>query len=204
MQSIFCQEVKQCNQLMGNPEVGYFALFKPDANCSPTWQKCRETFAGEFHADVQGFYFSCEENQPENIARFISRFESIIDINEKTLFYLTDKPFAIWIEPSKFWRECVIKRSLFTALCRCGMKYDWERDNFDEALWSQTYTKTTEHAVKRFLFGFTKLASFETDGSNKIGWQTVFENKTIEQVRKQLVWPNGTPDEFHLGNFLWT
>ena len=202
MQSIFCEKVKQCNQLMGNPEMGYFALFKPDPNCSPSWEKCRETFAGYFDSTVSGFYFSCEENHRENIARFINKFEMVIDIAEKSQFYLTDKPFAIWIEPSAFWRECVIKRSLLTALCRCGTKYNWELDNFDEALWSQTYTKNTECAVKRFLFGFTKLI-FSHDGANKTGWQSIFENKTVDQIRKQMVRPEPLETSL-IGNFLWT
>jgi hypothetical protein len=205
MQPIFCEEIKQCNQLMGNPEIGYYALFRPDPNCSPNWQKCRETFAGEFDSATAGFYFSHDDGQSENIARFINKVEIVADIDEKSLFYLTDKSFAMWIEPSMFWRECVLKRSLLTAFLRCGMKYKWEQDNFDDALWSQSYTKITEHAVKRFLFGFTKIASWEgyTTG-NKNGWQTIFENKTVEQVRKQLVRPREIPDAVCFGSFLWT
>lgn len=201
MQPVFSEEIKHCNQLMGIPEIGYYALFRNDLNCSPDWQKCRETFSGEFTLDTQGFYFSHEENQSDGIAYFIRKFEDIIDV-ERSKFKKTDKIYALWIEPSIFWKECVMRRSLFTALCRCGMIYKVDKDNFDEALWSQSYTRNTELAVKRFLFGFTKIIiGNDYLYSNKNGWQTLFENKTIEQVRKQLIKSEQVET---IGNFLWS
>ena len=181
-------DVKQLPNETTNPIKGSFSLDNP----SFAWFKCREQFAPKFLKETEGFFFSIVSpfgNQLEGIASFIGRTEEILSeahVLENTKFSKTTRPHALWVVPSMFWRECPVRRSLLTILLRCGQVYDPEKNNYETALKSDPYAVITEMAIRRFLFGYTTSTEKNT---NPPGWRDLFQNKTIEDIRKALVLP---------------
>ena len=117
----------------------------------------------------------------------------------QSTFEETNLNYAIWINPSNFWKNCQIRMSLFSILLRCGSLYNPEEDNYEEALFSQDYSKRTKPAVMRFLFGFT---NFNGEQQNQ-GWVRTFENKKILELRNSLI--SDKKEFLFLGkNSLWT
>lgn len=189
------------------PADGQFAL-EPEPDKSLHWDHCREQFLGKFKENISGFYFSHKYHRGVNIAGFILKFEEIIRAEnniELTTFRETERDTALWIEPSNFWRNCIMKKSLLTLLLRCGTNYDNEADNFDDALFGgnyneNKYARDTKSAVLRFLFGFTKFVgslqqSVPPMGNNinstliRHGWHAEFDKNSIYEIRRKLVRP---------------
>jgi hypothetical protein len=167
------------------PRIGSFAIEGPELK----WESCRENFSRVFPLN-KGMFFSHEPNQGEKIAIFIDRVEQILCLKNKTAYAKTNLNFVLWLNPSDFWKECPMKRSLFTVLLRAALKYDPLRDNFQEALLSNSYIVSSKNAVYRFLFGFTK---FQGDKKRAIGvgkgWVSYFKNKSDDFVCTSLVAP---------------
>ena len=90
----------------------------------------------------------------------------------------------MWINPSQFWKGCKMRKQLLSILLRAGSKYDPDKDNYEEALYTQEYIKGTKSAVMRFLFGFTEYTQ------NVCGWERAFRAKTDSEIRKLLVCPD--------------
>jgi hypothetical protein len=194
------------------PRTGSFGLENKTftnhpANGNPVqWVYCRETFARRFHTfpqDAKNFYFCCGKKGIDRFSKFISKTEQIIsgfssNCSQST-FEETNLNYAIWINPSNFWKNCQIRMSLFSILLRCGSLYNPEEDNYEEALFSQDYSKRTKPAVMRFLFGFT---NFNGEQQNQ-GWVRTFENKKILELRNSLI--SDKKEFLFLGkNSLWT
>lgn len=191
-------EVKVINGLYGTPPAGQFAL---ETLASPHWDHCREQFLGKMKNDLQGFYFSHGANQSENIAYFLAKFEEILEITDFSSFQKTNISTILWVIPSKFWMNCVLKKSLLTLLLRVGINYNPETNNFDEALFSDgfaenKYARETKNAIMRFLFGFTEYrgtipgSDCTWDGGStlmKHGWHAEFVDAGIPQVCRKLV-----------------
>lgn len=190
------------------PSEGQFALEpEPSQFASLHWDHCREQFLGKFKKDTPGFYFSHKQNCRVNIAGFILKFEEIIRAENAevspTIFCETERDTAMWIEPNSFWRNCIMKKSLFTLLLRCASNYDVEKDNFDDAIFGcnykeNKYARETKSAIMRFLFGFTKFAGTLTksvptiSGNSTLirhGWHAEFDRNSIYEVRRKLVRP---------------
>lgn len=182
---------------------------KPNANFyaldgeSLVWHSCREDFSKVFNKNSIGLYFS-HADKSENISSFIERTEDILisaanhNIS-KSLFFETNFKFALWIEPSNFWMECPVKRSLFTLLLRCGSFYNF--DNYEKALFSLDYCKITKPAIQRFLYGFTQF-KFENEIFEGIGkgWVSYFANQSIEIVCEKLTKPTSVSNtSFFIG-----
>ena len=68
-------------------------------------------------------------------------------------------------------------------MLRCGQNYNWEENNFEEALFSIRYTRETPYAVKRFLSGYTKYRGRTT------GWYDEFKFRPEGQIDRLLVKP---------------
>ncbi len=202
---------REFKQVYGTPPPGQFAL-EAEAGKSCYWDRCREQFAPKWEPKHEGFFFSHEPGQSENVAGFICKTEVILDLEslkaqwKKTTYSATDRDTILWVGPSMFWRECEMRRSLFTILLRCGMKYNPDKDDYEEALFGskygpitpdQEYAVQTAHAVKRFLFGFTRFVKVPgtPEGSstfyNKTGWRETFKGREVDQIRQMLVWPEG-------------
>jgi hypothetical protein len=184
------------------PQAGYFSVEEPI-----NWQKCRETFADRFTSNISGFYFSHapEPKVSDAVYKFILRTEDVLRVGginlNPTKISKTNRNFAIWVEPSMFWKDCEFKRSLLTIFLRCGTEY--RDEDYEKALFSQIYIKDTTPAVKRFLFGFTQYNKLEV---NPKGWVNAFMNKTKDDVKTILTKPYGLVNEnnfFGVGS-LWS
>lgn len=180
--------IKEAKQTKRPPDVGCFSLDKEELD----WVKCREQFAKTFQKEAKGIYFSHADNEGKRIAFFLSKFEDILieassQTFEKSKYSLTNLNFALWIEPSQFWMECTMRRSLLTILLRCGQIYDEEKNNFEEALFSIDYAKNTKTAIQRFLFGYTTYVPTGEiiEGISK-GWSNTFGKKPDDMIRKHL------------------
>jgi hypothetical protein len=160
---------KTAKQFKKKPGPGQFSLEGDELN----WEFCRENFSKKFTSNTRGIFFSCAEEQSEFVGEFIEKTEDILikaalqNIN-KSKFFKTNLNFAIWIEPSSFWLDCPMKRSLFTILLRCGLSY---KDDYEKALYSIHHSKITKDAIQRFLYGFTEFVQEGEilDGIGK-GW----------------------------------
>lgn len=184
------------------PEHGRFALDAIPPK-QPTWEKCREKFAALINIETTGFFFSHKTNQSENVAGFIAKSEEILDLPQRSQFSSTDQNIVMWVEPTPFWMDCWIKRSFLTILLRCGMYYDPELDNYEDALFgngddkdqAREYTHKTKLAVLRFMFGFTKFV-MPSDISEPTGnlqsklWVEVFRERSIKELKTILVAQN--------------
>ena len=154
-------------------------------------------------------FFSHEPDYEYKICAFIEKTEEILiraalqNLN-KSKFFKTNLNFALWVEPSNFWMKCPMKRSLFTLLLRCGQFYNY--NNYEQALYSEEYSKSTKKALQRFLYGFTE---FEYEGEKfegiGKGWASYFANKECSVVCKKLKSPDYSPKLNFLfgGEFLW-
>lgn len=195
----------------GPPEKGYFAI--DDNQETTTWDKCREQFAARFTETSRGFFICHNTNEGNRPASFLVKTEQVIGIADCSLksnerlhnhstFAETDRANILWVGPSLFWMTSEIKRQLLTIILRAGMNYDPYKNNYEEALWmpdqiGNNYAAKTKIAVTRFLYGFTEYISDANmspiwgNFNNKIGWVSVFENKSEEAIRARLVAPEG-------------
>jgi hypothetical protein len=194
----------------GAPPVGNYAL-EVEPPKSPHWYHCREQFATKFGTDTVGFFFSHPSGKGEGVAEFVVKFETILGLDalskpfDYSSFALTTKDNILWTQPSDFWKDCYIKRSLLTMILRCGMNYDPAQDNFDDALFGEQYKETlyvreTRPALLRFMFGFTKYTGqTPTAGSYtsviKHGWREEFMKMDEATIRRRLVLPEGETRE---------
>lgn len=193
------------------PEHGRFALDAIPPK-QPAWEKCREKFAALITIETPGFFFSHNPGQSQNVAGFIAKSEEILELSQRSLFSETDQNIVMWVEPARFWMDCWIRRSFLTILLRCGMYYDPDRDNYEDALFgsgedkdqAREYTHKTRLAVMRFLFGFTKFV-MPPDVSEPTGnlqsklWVEVFKDRSIKELKTILVAENPIPGFGRLG-----
>lgn len=213
-------ETKLLNEMVMQPKTGNFAIDKEDVK-NLSWQHCRETFGDQFTENTPSLYFCHGADQSEAVASFISKVEDVLHISameireerhplffsncEPTVFAKTNRNNIIWVKPSKFWMSVAMRRSLFTVLLRCGRQYNPKADNFQEALYSDNYIVNTKDAVKRFLFGFTDFITDEVAFGNgrrtNKGWVNCFQNKSVDEIRKQLKCKNPPKSEIAA---IWT
>lgn len=193
-------------QIAVMPPQGNYALDNNDPEKQFHWDHCREQFAAKFtDADSKGFYFSHPEKKGRDVANFISKFENIVDFTQSVShFSETNRNVILWVGISSFWLPCMMKRSLLTILLRCGMHYDSEKDNFDDALFGEhkdnIYARETRSAILRFMFGFTQFTGpkpadiFQTSVV-KHGWREEFQKLDDSIIRRRLVLPEGKVKE---------
>jgi hypothetical protein len=157
------------------------------------WIKCRDRIASLWKGG--GLYYRCKSKEEGfNTIQFLNKTEEIMDVCPSKFSY-TNINFIIWVNPV-FWNDCFIKRSLFTLLTRTARHYDYEKDNYEEALFEHKYLQMTKAATLRFLFGFTEFkGSFV---NTEVGWRDTFKNKTTSAIiselkssKKQIISPVG-------------
>ena len=199
---------KTAKQVSKPPPIGYYSAEKEELD----WQRCREQFSKNFVAKTNGFFFSYEAEKCDGITSFIYKAEGIVSESsrekiEPSKFSKSNLNFALWVEPSKFWKACEMRRSLFTILLRCGMNYRPADENFEEALYSNGYIKKTKDATHRFFFGFTRYVDKgETISGIGKGWVNSFGQIQPSVIRGRLLPPKGTEEEVCLvgAGSLWT
>lgn len=158
------------------------------------WSTCREFFHPYTARLPEGIVFVCGERK-DNVAAFLNKVEQRLEIPERrqSQFAYTNRNRILWIYPSRWWLQYSIRRSLFTALLRAGVRYHLEKDDFDEALYGSQYLRDTQYAVKRFMGGYTKCTSRITGWLNTFYWggpyQRYSDPPTKKQIREMLVKP---------------
>lgn len=203
----------------GTPQAGSFAL--SSLHGKPIlWEHCRENFALKFLETTKGFFFSHLPDKTHDIANFLFKFENVVQCNLRSpelrfsQFRKTCRNNVMWIEPSEFWLNCKIKRSLLTILMRCAMNYSTEDDNFDDVLFGNykenSYLRDTKTAFLRFMFGFT-VWNFEENNQldrkdERHGWREEFLDLDIKKIKTRLLPPNANFNHIGMVGFdaLWS
>lgn len=157
------------------------------------FELCRERFGRMWDRTTKGFYLRHHSGQGPGIAAFVLKTEEVLGKKRFSKFSETNWDTILWIEPCPFWRCCRMRRSLFTILVRCGMYYDPQADNYENALYHDPYAMHTRKAVMRFLFGYTKYIGPSLEGGTieTTGWKAIFHGKDENYIRSVLVWPGG-------------
>ena len=146
------------------------------------WHYCRELFHGQLY-NLSLFFFSHNSNKCNAIVSFMTKIEDMLDVQPRSSYGPTQRKTIMWVKPSRWWTVKTMRRSLFTILLRAACYYSPNKDNFEEALYSDPYTIATKYAVNRFLAGNTIYTG------KKRGWYRQFyESKpTEEQINNLLV-----------------
>jgi hypothetical protein len=211
-------ESKTINLIYNCPPIGYFACDQESPK-PIVWDNCREQFLGKMSSNMSGFYFSHHDFKSENVANFIAKFEEVICMSGTTMQYSyfrrTDKINIIWIIPSNFWLDCILKRSLLTLLLRCSLNFDMKNENFEDCLFGDysecRLAKETKNAIIRFMFGFTKYQGFLPqvfmNGSSTLirhGWHSEFVGADLSVIKNKLILPDCKKIINNFGfSFLW-
>lgn len=146
---------------------------------------CRERFGVMWDHNTLGFFFKHPSDKGYSVATFLKKTEIILNQKEFSQFSLTNRDCLLWVEPSYFWKQCRMRRSLLTIMLRAGMVYDPKNDNYEEALFSEKHVRATRQSVMRFLFGFTSYEGPDVE-NQKIetrGWKYVFEDISVDSIK---------------------
>ena len=154
------------------------------------WTPCREIFHRDSYKVKQFLFQHRTRAKQDCIAAFIERIEEDLNVRPKSKFYSTFVPNVMLVIPSPWWANFSMKRSLFTILLRAGQKYDCKKDNFEEALYSDRYSKKTKDAVSRFMEGHTRYRGRIIGWYNQFfhgGWD--YRRPDADKIKKLLVKP---------------
>ena len=211
-------EVKNINFVYQPPPVGQFAL-EPEASKPIVWDHCREQFLGKMTSEIKGFYFSNYYEKSEDVASFVAKFENILAVSHENFilsnFNKTDKDNILWISPSRFWFDCMLKKSLFTLVLRASLNYDIKIDNFENCFFGEfqenKLIKETKTAFIRFMYGFTKytgkLPENLTNSNSTLirhGWHSEFNFVNYHEIKNKLISPFRSVNDNYFGfDFLW-
>lgn len=150
------------------------------------WLHCREYFQDESQG-IRRFLFCHKPNKSKHIAAFMHGVEGRLGLCTRSMIGPTQRTNISWIKSSLWWTNTSMKRSLFTILLRCGQNYHPKIDDFDEALFSDLYTKQTEFALRRFMDGHTKYTG------QRRGWYNQFRQEGVtndkQKIERLLVLP---------------
>tara|TARA_Y100000034_G_scaffold48390_1_gene59754 strand:+ start:6243 stop:6842 length:600 start_codon:yes stop_codon:yes gene_type:complete len=196
------QSPKEYRSLGTLPAPGCFAT-KDDPY---DWENCREEFSQYFNLSDPGLFFSISPGQIESVSSFICRTENILTLPENSTFSPTNYDEIMWVNIAPFWREDLVRCSLFTILLRCGRCYNIYQDKYEPALFSEWQAGETRNAIYRFLFGYTKYVPPQPDVKRhyKQGWHWLFKNMDDREVRRRLISPDNKSSVCFAGNeSLW-
>lgn len=165
---------------------GINGAFGIQTNKTIDWERCRERFQNKTENDVvKSFLFYCADGTTDNVIKFIKTVESICDCPEDIKFKKTDHKNVIFVEMGSWWKQRV-RRSLLTALLRCGQHFKSDTGNgFVEALNSEHYTSATREAVEVFLSGRTAVKMKKSQSFT--GWHDFFAHKNKTNILDCLV-----------------
>lgn len=119
---------------------------------------CRETFAKAWSRVItekrsKHICFFVQHRSHINVAKFIKKLEDTLGLKDRTICRKSKRLVYLIIEPSKWWLQSTIRRSVFTIFLRASRKYDGK--SFEKAIYSQKYFRWTKNAVEQFLEGNT-------------------------------------------------
>lgn len=160
------------------PEAGSFAVCKKFDGYSHKvvqWHYCRDVFHPQLY-NLDLFFFSHDLNKSFNVASFMTKIESKLDLDIPSEYGPTQRKSIMWIRPSRWWTIRTMRRSLFTILLRCGNNYFPSKKNFKEALFSDPYAAVTKYAINRFLHGYTAYTG------QKKGWLDQFYEIKLDKL----------------------
>jgi len=202
------------------PPSGNFGMLSACGSYVQSWDHCREQFAVKFTETTKKFFFAHESGRGLAVASFILRFEDVLRLGrqedfESSNFKMTNFSRLMLCCPGDFWLSCYYRRSLLTLLLRCGLNYDHQKDNFDDALFGSQhkenqYIRDTKQSVMRFMYGFTRFTGEAPAASGvtviKHGWKEEFEGLDTNSLRARLVAPTPRSKEcsFVGSESLWT
>lgn len=166
----------------------YGALGIQTSKSQIDWERCRDRFQNKTEsATIKSFLFFHRDGTGDNVVRFIKTFESACDCPQdmEIKFKKTNNKNVIHVEMSDWWRYKV-RRSLLTALLRCGQNFTEDTGAcFTKTLNSEYYTSSTKAALDAFLEGRT--ACKMQRHANFPGWYAFFNGKQKDQVERCLV-----------------
>lgn len=165
--------------------MGCFGLLR---NGVWEWENCRERFQTKSDpAEMTSFFFNHNAGRGTDVIEFMRTVEQAVRLpaEDALIFNMTDHNDKLQVVMSTWWKYR-LRRSLMSALLRCGLAYtsnDGER--FVAALKSQPYTVHTWKAVERFLCGYTASKLKKTTPFG--GWQQFFDSQNDVLIQKTLV-----------------
>ncbi len=154
-----------------------------------TWEGCRDRFQNSSAPEaVMDFLFYHQAGTADNVIDFLRMVEEIVKLKpeDRLEFHKTTHENVLYVKMSPWWKYTV-RRSLLTALLRCGQAYaERTAKAFEKALFSQYYLAQTKPAVSAFLHGRTasKLKKRARQGFQ--GWYAHFQNKNEDAVKATL------------------
>ena len=176
-------ELKHVENPATNVRSGSFARVTSESNGAlqiDNWVYCRDSFHYHFH-NIDQLLFAHSPHASKRIAAFIYEFEKRMKHEKLSLCGPTNMSRITWVKPAKFWLTKNIRKSLFTCLLRAGIRYDPEKNNFEETLNSVPYLARTQNAVKWFLQGYTWPKKNDT-----VGWYDNFVRAKDSALAKKL------------------
>lgn len=197
-------DIVNCPTIYAPGSFGYFATTIESSNDMHNvyWDKCREQFAKKFTEDLKGFFYSTYDKYADAVPNFIRQTENFLNLSDYTKFYRSSRENVIYMVVAPFWKNCYMKRSLFTLICRLGLCYDgnWEdtllgvrnRTHNQEIDANYDMARKTNKAIIRFFLGFTKYVGCldhlqKEYFPEKHGWVTEFANKSNDYIKQLLV-----------------
>lgn len=160
------------------PEAGSFCKPKDidgDRYKVGQWYYCRDLFHSQLY-NLNLFFFSHDSARGYCVAAFMRKVEEKLNVEPKSEFGPTQRKTIMWVKPSRWWTGRAMRRSLFTILLRAGCQYFPNKDNFEEALFSDPYAMSTKYAVQRFFAGNTAYT-----GRSRGWYRQFYENKPTEK-----------------------
>lgn len=165
-----------------------------------TWEGCRDRFQSSSAPEpVMDFLFYHQEGTANHVIDFMRTVEEVIKLKpeDRIEFKKTTHPNVIYVKMSAWWKY-PIRRSLLTALLRCGQVYkDRTVKAFEKALFSQYYLAQTKPAVSAFMQGKTASKLKKSARQGFQGWYAHFQGKNEDAVKGTLtrVLPEGHPNK---------
>jgi len=168
------------------PSIGAFG--KPhcvrfDRYVVKNWFNCREIWHNQMY-NAKIFFYTHPISKIKQICSFFKIVEDKLSMADRTIFGSTQKKCIIYIRPSKWWLRYGMRRSLFTILLRSSNAYEQDADNFNEALYSNSYADKTRIAIEYFFAGNTVYKG------KKRGWHRQFGDVSLDkEILKNLLIP---------------
>jgi hypothetical protein len=182
------KEKEEIVRIPSSPYQSVGALGIQTSKSQIEWDTCRDRFQSKTDAKkVESFLFYHEAGRGDNVINFMRTFEAACGCphDQGINFKKTSNKNVLWVGLSEWWNYRV-RRSLLTALLRCGQSFTEDTGKgFVKALNSQYYLSGTTTAVEAFLSGKTACKMKKNYGFG--GWHNFFNGKTKDQIDKCLV-----------------
>lgn len=166
----------------------YGALGIQTSKSQIDWERCRDRFQTKTDTNpVESFLFYHKDGTGDNVIKFLKTFEAACNcpLDQCVTFKKTTNKNVLFVGLSEWWKYRV-RRSLLTALLRCGQNFTTDTgDGFQQALNSEYYLASTKDAVEKFLAGHTAIKMQKNISFP--GWYAFFNGKSKDQIEKCLV-----------------